>query len=167
MKNLFNKLTKKVILPLVVSVTFAFNSYSQKIEKTENGFKQYNEKGQIIGEKIKKGSQIDLLEFEYDKRGRKVKEIFKRTYENYKKFYDIEQSNFKYDEQGRIIERINTEDYTDNYGANDNEEYEKIHWVEKWIYKYNKQGVRVESKLFTDLDGDGLIDKSSGLIYKF
>ncbi|MBI2004514.1 hypothetical protein HYS72_03570 [Candidatus Pacearchaeota archaeon] len=45
MKNLFNKITKKVILPLVIAGAFSFNSYSQisELEKYNLENKQLHE----------------------------------------------------------------------------------------------------------------------------
>ena len=68
MKNLFST--------LILAGTFIFNSYSQKIEKTENGFKQYNNKNQLIMELSRVNDKEVIYKYKYKKNGDLEKDVY-------------------------------------------------------------------------------------------
>ena len=110
MKTLINSLTKNIILPLAFAGAFSFNSYSQRIEKTENGFNQYDEKDQLIRKVNEEGGKKTISDYKYNEKGEKIELIYKEDNENDGKFDYLEQYNYKYDEKGNEIEVIYKED---------------------------------------------------------
>ena len=180
MKTLINQIKKKIILPLAVITAFTFSSYSQKIEKTKDWFKEYNEKGQLITGCIQKGKNKSCKNYKYDAGGREIEMIFKEDYENDNKFDYLSQENYKYDVLGRKIEIIKKEKKEDNktfdYLLQANyrydelgreiemifkEDYEndsKFDYIKKTTIKYSQSGDS-KLKISIDFNGDGIIDE--------
>ena len=106
MKTLINKLAKKIILPLAVATAFAFNSYSQKVEKTEDGFKEYNKLGQMIRECEKTLIGKACYDYKYDKQGRIIERLYREDI-NFgdETFETAERWKYKYDSIGNVIEK--------------------------------------------------------------
>jgi|SRR3989344_2414502 len=96
------KTLNKLLIP-VLAVAFSFNSYSQTIETTENGFRQYNEKNQLIRIVLEGKNYKSITNYEYDKKGNKIKEIYKIDKENDGEFDYLAQWDFVYNEKGKII----------------------------------------------------------------
>ncbi len=150
MKTLFSKITKNIIIPLVVATAFAFNSYSQNIKETKDGFEQYNEKGQLIRQKVENNSQMSISDFEYDNKRNKVKERYIVDGNVDDKEDYIETILYEYDNKGnRIKKELRIDENAD--GKED-----KIY---TWLYEYDDKGNIIKEKKMIDINADGLIDK--------
>ena len=68
MKNLFNKITKNIVLPLAVAGMFSFNSYSQKTE-----LEKYNLENKSLHEDFLKFCRENPNKREYAKSQYEIK----------------------------------------------------------------------------------------------
>src|SRR3989344_5511908 len=143
------KTLNKLLIP-VLAVAFSFNSYSQKIEKTENGFKEYNKKGQLIKETYADDGQKLIIDYKYDEKENKIETIYKIDNENDGKFDYIEQTNLKYDEKGRNIEEIIKKDYEND---------ERFDYLERYNYTYNEKGHKIKILHEIDKENDGKFEE--------
>src|SRR3989344_2989925 len=116
------KTLNKLLIP-VLAVAFSFNSYSQKIEKTENGFKEYNKKGQLIKETYADDGQKLIIDYKYDEKENKIETIYKIDNENDGKFDGLTQWNYQYDEKGNKIEIFFEKDKENDGKFEEYEEY--------------------------------------------
>ena len=142
MKTLINSLTKNIILPLAFAGAFSFNSYSQRIEKTENGFNQYDEKDQLIREVNEEGGKKTISDYKYNEKGERIEKIYKEDNENDGKFEYLEQKNYKYNKKGKLIKEI--------FKIN-NENDGKFDDVKQYNYRYDKKTNQIKLILVTDL----------------
>ena len=101
MTNLIKKITKNIIFPLAVAGIFSFNAYSQKIEKTEDGFKQYNKKGQLFLEVEIIDNDKLIAGYNYNDKGQLIEEKYIIDHEKDGKIYYT--SYYKYDDKRQRI----------------------------------------------------------------
>ncbi|HLD38305.1 MAG TPA: hypothetical protein VJA20_02600 [Candidatus Nanoarchaeia archaeon] len=154
MKSLINK----IILSLAIITTFSFNSYSQKTEKTKDGFKEYNKKGQLIKETYADNGQKLIIDYKYDEKENKIETIYKIDNENDGKFDGLTQWNYKYDEKGNKIEKIFKKD-KENDG--------KFNYIEQTNLKYDEKGNKIEEIIKEDYENDEKFDILIQYNYKY
>ena len=143
------KTLTKLLIPILAGA-FSFNSYGQKTEKTEEGFRQYNEKNQLIKEVSEDKNNKFMENYKYDENGNKTESIYKIDNENDGKFDKLIQINHKYNKNRNKIKKIEKTD-KENDG--------KFDYIEQYDYKYNEDGKLIKTEIMKDNNADGEFDE--------